>query len=47
MWIMLMNNGPAGRPDPTTGMLAQILAESFPKMARWQFAKVEVRLYSK
>jgi mannosyltransferase len=47
MWIMLMNNGPAGRPDPTTGMLAQILAESFPKMARWQFAKVEVRLYSR
>ena len=47
VWIMLMNNGPAGKPDPTTGMLTQILPESFPKMTRWQFAKVEVRLYSK
>jgi hypothetical protein len=47
VWIMLMNNGPAETPDPTTGMLTQILPESFPKMKRWQFAKVEVRLYSK
>jgi mannosyltransferase len=47
VWIMLMNNGPADNPDPTTVMLAQILPESFPRMLRWQFPRVEVRLYSK
>jgi hypothetical protein len=46
VWVMLMNNGPAGKPDPTTGMLTDVLAESFPKMTRWEFAKVEVRVYS-
>jgi hypothetical protein len=44
---MLMNNGPADNPDPTTVMLTQILPESFPRMLRWQFPRVEVRLYSK
>jgi mannosyltransferase len=47
VWIMLMNNGPVGNPDPTTTMLTKLLSESFPKMLRWQFTKVEVRLYSK
>jgi mannosyltransferase len=47
VWIMLMNNGPADNPDPTTVMLTQILPESFPKILRWQFPRVEVRLYSK
>jgi mannosyltransferase len=47
LWIMLMNNGPSGNPDPTTAMLTQVLPESFPKVLRWQFSKVEVRLYSK
>ena len=47
LWVMLMNNGPAGNPDPTTGMLTQVLAESFPKVQRWQFPLVEVRLYSR
>jgi mannosyltransferase len=47
VWVMLMNNGPAGDPDPTTVMLTKILPESFPKVQRWQFAKVEVRLYTK
>ena len=47
LWLMLMNNVPAGKPDPTTVMLMQALPESFPKMQDWQFAKVEVRLYSK
>ncbi|HZQ96626.1 MAG TPA: hypothetical protein VFA67_16570, partial [Candidatus Sulfotelmatobacter sp.] len=47
VWLMLMNNGPAGKPDPTTVMLSQMLAESFPRVQRWQFAKVEVRLYSR
>jgi hypothetical protein len=42
-----MNNGPADNPDPTTVMLTQILPESFPKILRWQFPRVEVRLYSK
>ena len=37
----------AGNPDPTTVMLTQIMPESFPRMLRWQFTKVEVRLYSK
>jgi hypothetical protein len=47
LWLMLMNNGQAGKPDPTTMMLTQVLSESFPKIQNWQFAKVEVRLYSK
>ncbi len=47
VWIMLMNNGPTDNPDPTTLMLTQVLPESFPKTLRWQFPKVEVRLYSK
>jgi len=28
-------------------MLTKILPEAFPRVQRWQFAKVEVRLYSK
>ena len=47
VWIMLMNNGPTGSPDPTTVMLTEVLPESFPKVQKWQFPKVEVRLYSK
>jgi hypothetical protein len=47
LWVILMNNGPAEKPDPTTVMLTQVIAESFPSLERWQFAKVEVRLYSK
>lgn len=46
LWLMLMNNVSAGKPDPTTVMLTQVLSESFPKTQPWQFAKVEVRLYS-
>jgi hypothetical protein len=44
---MLMNNGPTEKPDPTTVMLTQVLPESLPKMERWQFPKVEIRLYSR
>jgi hypothetical protein len=47
VWLMLMNNGPADRPDPTTVMLTQVLPESLPKVERWQFPKVEIRLYSR
>jgi hypothetical protein len=43
---MLMNNGPVGNPDATTVMLTKSLPETFPRMQQWQFAKVEVRLYS-
>lgn len=46
VWVMLMNNGTAEEPDPTTVMLTQVLPEMFPKMQRWQFWRVEVRLYS-
>jgi mannosyltransferase len=47
MWVMLMNNGSEENPDPTTIMLSRVLPESFPRMQRWTFTKVEVRLYSK
>jgi mannosyltransferase len=47
VWIMLMNNGSAENPDPTTILLTKSLPQSFPKMLQWQFTKVEVRLYSK
>ncbi len=47
VWVMLMNNGPADNPDPTTVMLTDILPELFPRVLRWQFPRVEVRLYSK
>jgi len=47
IWIMLMNNGTAEKPDPTTIMLTQVLPETFPKVQRWEFARVEVRLYSR
>jgi mannosyltransferase len=46
VWVMLMNNGPPGHPDPTTVMLTETLPQVFPKVQRWQFPKVEVRLYS-
>ncbi len=46
VWIMLMNNGPAERPDATTGMLAKILPETLPRVVSWQFPKVAVLLYS-
>jgi hypothetical protein len=47
VWVMLMNNGTAEKPDATTVMLTRVLAESFPRMVRWPFTKVEVRLYSR
>jgi len=46
VWVMLMYNGPK-LPDPTNVLLTQVLPESFPKVQRWQFPQVEVRLYSK
>jgi mannosyltransferase len=47
LWLMLMNNGTNEKPDTTTVMLTQLLPEFLPKVQRWRFAKVEVRLYSK
>lgn len=47
VWLMLMDNGPAGKPDLTTEMLSQTLPQSFPRLQTWQFARVEVRLYSR
>jgi mannosyltransferase len=47
VWVMLMNNGQRGNPDPTTVMLSQLLSEVFPKVQIWEFARVEVRLYSR
>ena len=47
VWLMLMNNGEPEKPDPTTMLLSQVLPRTFPKLQRWQFAKVELRLYSK
>ena len=47
VWVMLMNNGSVEKPDATTVMLTKVLAESFLKMERWEFPKVEVRLYSR
>jgi mannosyltransferase len=47
LWLMLMNNGADEKPDATTVMLTQLLPEFLPKVQRWRFAKVEVRLYSK
>ena len=47
VWVMLMNNGTAEKPDPTTMMLTQILPEMFPHVQRWRFTKVEVRLYER
>jgi mannosyltransferase len=47
VWVMLMNNQPNGIPDATTVMLTQTLPDSFPRVQRWQFPKVEVRLYSR
>jgi len=47
IWIVLMNNGPAENPDPTTQMLTRVLPESHPSVERWQYSRVEVRLYRK
>ena len=47
VWLMLMNNGPADKPDPTTVMLTRTLPESLPHVLGWQFPRVEIRVYSK
>lgn len=47
VWVMLMNNGTAEKPDPTTRILTQVLPERFPIEQEWEFPKVQIRLYSK
>jgi mannosyltransferase len=47
IWVMLMNNGPSGKPDVTSQMIIDSLSESYPKTAVWDFPRVEVRLYSR
>jgi mannosyltransferase len=47
VWVMLMNNGPAGNPDPTTLMLTRTLRDSFKNVQRWQLPRVEIDLYSR
>jgi mannosyltransferase len=47
VWLMLMNNTRDGEIDPTTKMLDEVMPQYFPNVSRWQFPKVEVRLYAK
>ena len=47
VWVLLIDNGPPDKPDPTTVMMTQTLPQLFPNLQRWQFPRVEVRLYSK
>jgi hypothetical protein len=47
VWVMLMNNGTLEKPDPTTMMLSEVLPQMFRHIEKWQFAKVELRVYSK
>jgi mannosyltransferase len=47
LWVLLIDNGPQGNPDPTTEMMTQTLPELFPNLQRWQLSRVELRLYSK
>ncbi len=47
VWVMLMNNRPAGNPDPTTLLLTRTLRDSFKNVQRWQFPRVEIELYSR
>ena len=47
VWVVLMNNGPAANPDPTTMMLTKVLPEIFPREQQWDFSKAKVLLYKK
>jgi mannosyltransferase len=46
LWVMLMYNETASQADATTEMIDRVLAEGFQKPQRWEFHRVEVRLYS-
>ena len=47
VWVLLIDNAQPGNPDPTTVLITQTLPQSFSKLQRWQFRRVELRLYSK
>ena len=47
VWVVLMSTGTPGHPDATTLIIEQALGESFPRLERAQFPRVEVRLYGK
>lgn len=47
VWVFLIDNGPPGKLDPTTVMLSQGMPQSYPRVQRWQFPLVELRLYSR
>ncbi len=47
LWVMLMYNERDGHADPTTEMMDRVLPQVFPKAQRWQFNKLQLRLYSK
>ena len=47
VWLMLMDNGSPGQPDPTTVMMERVLPEMLPQSRVWEFPRVEVRLYGK
>jgi mannosyltransferase len=46
LWVMLMYNETASHPDATTEMIDHTVPAVFPKVQKWPFPKVEVRLYS-
>ena len=45
IWVVLMYNGPK-LPDPTAVLLKGTLPQSYARVERWEFPKVEVLLYS-
>jgi mannosyltransferase len=48
LWVMLMyNETAASQPDLTTEQMDRVLAREFSHMQRWEFPRVEVRLYEK
>ncbi|HLV88558.1 MAG TPA: glycosyltransferase family 39 protein [Candidatus Sulfotelmatobacter sp.] len=47
IWVFLIYNGTIAKPDANTTLLAQTLPLWFPHVERWQFPRVELRLYSK
>jgi mannosyltransferase len=47
VWVWLMSNEKAGRPDASTVMLEQVLNEGFVETEEEQYPQVELRLYSR
>jgi mannosyltransferase len=44
IWVVLMYNGPK-LPDPTAVLIQQTLPQSYPRVEKWEFPKVEILLY--